>query len=70
MQIISSNKYPTQIIIQQNLKIIKKYLQKKKKYTCEICNRENLDAGNLKLHLFRKHNYSQENYQSYINKII
>lgn len=44
--------------------------KKRKKYTCEICNRENLDAGNLKLHLFRKHNYSQENYQSYINKII
>ena len=37
------------------------------KFTCSLCGRGNLDAGNLKQHLINKHNFTQNEYEDYKN---
>jgi hypothetical protein len=41
---------------------------KRKKYICALCEKNNLDGGNLKQHLFKKHNFTEKEYKDYKNE--
>ena len=52
-----------------NIKDAEKYSEsrkvgasKRKRYDCPICDKKNLDGGNFKQHLIRKHNFTEEEY--------
>lgn len=44
--------------------------QQRKKTQCPFCEKNNLDGGNFKRHLFSKHNYNQDMYDNYFKNIM